>query len=476
MADEKSNSKKYRFVFEPMVPKGLLEPPEWAIEGLMPETGITCLFGKPGSFKTFVAIGMAACKAAGLEFCGRWVGPPCKGGYIAADAPKGAKLRAKAWVQAHQALLDEQDIDEDLLDANLKVLEIPVNLYKPGEVDEAIRGFEEQKFGVEVLVVDTLFHSSIGAKLTQPEEILPLLVQLRRLMEAVGAKACLLVHHTTKDGEEFFGSVSFLATVEAMIKSEWKDENTARVECKRMREDAFFSPFEIAFTKQKVKTRRNKKGVDEFEFLVVGGGAPAAKPMTKEARNLESMEWCLDILGGSATRAEWYEEVKNFTAKRENGKIVKEGWSEDKFDRLRRKLVEQGRVTGGGAQDVCYELVKAAKPGQAGGCGPLDPSGPPVPQAPANPGSNHPHPHSLLGNAGSAGGFDYPQTTRKRLCGWFARKWKRTKLGCAAAQQDGRNRERQHEHPQAPGGRRRHHSPAGIGLVRRSRQESHSTA
>jgi hypothetical protein len=106
-----------------MVPKELLDPLEWAIEGLMPLIGITCLFGMPGAFKTFEAIAIAACKAAGIEFCGRWVGP----GYIAADAPKGAKLRAKAWVQAHQEILDELEIDEDMLAANLRVLPIPVN-------------------------------------------------------------------------------------------------------------------------------------------------------------------------------------------------------------------------------------------------------------------------------------------------------------------------------------------------------------
>ena len=202
MADKKV------FRFEPMVPKELLEPLEWAIEGFMPFNGITCLFGKPGAFKTFEAIDIAACKAAGLSFCGRWVGPPCKVGYIAADAPKGAKLRAKAWVQAHQDILDEHDIDEDVLAANLMVLPMPAKLHKPDEVAEAIRQLKEESYTCEVLIVDTLFHSSIGAKLTQPEEILPLLEQLKLLMEAVGAKACLLVHHTTKDGEEFFGSVS----------------------------------------------------------------------------------------------------------------------------------------------------------------------------------------------------------------------------------------------------------------------------
>jgi hypothetical protein len=253
------------------------------------------------------------------------------------------------------------------LAANLKVLPIPINLYKPGEVKEAIAELKAHSFECEVLVVDTLFHSSIGAKLTQPEEILPLLEQLKVLMEAVGAKACLLVHHTTKDGEEFFGSVSFLATVEAMIRSEFKDSTTARVSCVRMREDAFFGAFEIKFTKQKVKTKPNKRGVDEFEFLVVGSPAPAEKRPTKQQRNLETMEFVLDFyLNGEATFTDWFEKVHEFTAKKQDGKVVKEGWSETTFRRYLNMLIEQGRVIDtGGAQGDCYSFVETeqAKPG-----------------------------------------------------------------------------------------------------------------
>jgi hypothetical protein len=43
------------------------------------------------------------------------------------------------------------------------VLDVPINLYKPKEdVEAAIREFKEQKIGAELLVVDTLFHSSIA--------------------------------------------------------------------------------------------------------------------------------------------------------------------------------------------------------------------------------------------------------------------------------------------------------------------------
>jgi hypothetical protein len=400
-------AKKFRYVFEPMVPKELLDPADWAVEGLMPLTGITCLFGKPGSFKTFEAIAIAACKATGLLFCGRWTGPPCKVGYIAADAPKGVKLRARAWFQAHQDLLDEQDIDEDILDANLMVLPIPVNLYKPNEVADAIIELQTQGFKCEVLIVDTLFHSSIGANLTKPEELLPLFEQLTLLMAAVGAKACLLVHHTTKDGEEFFGSVTFMASLEAMIKSEWKDETTARVSCARMRENPFFGAFEINFTKEKVKTKPNRRGIDEFEFLVVGSGAPAEKRSTKAERNLETMEFVLDFhLGNKATFTEWFEKVHEFTSKKEKGKVVKEGWSETTFRRVLKMLKDQGRVIVTAGQGEYYSLVysEQAKRARSG----VQPGGPGEPAEPPSAGST-----SLTGKWRKWRWFWGPATTAK---------------------------------------------------------------
>jgi hypothetical protein len=183
------------------------------------------------------------------------------------------------------------------------------------------------------------------------------------------------VHHTTKSGEEFFGSVTFLASTEAMIKSEWKDETTARVSCVRMRENAFFSAFEINFTKEKVKTKPNRRGIDEFEFLVVGSGAPAEKRPTKVQRNLETMEFVLDFhLGNKATFTEWFEKAHDFTARKEKGKVVKQGWSETTFRRHLNKLKEQGRVIVTAGQGEYYSLAytEQAKRARSG----VQPDGP----------------------------------------------------------------------------------------------------
>jgi hypothetical protein len=419
-----------KFVPRSIFMNKLVAPPEWAVDKLVPETGITCLLGKPGSYKTFGAIGIVCCKASGLEFCGRRVGPPCKTLYIAADSPQGVELRIQGWIKAHRGILEEMGLlDKDQPDLpfpNLLLLEKAVNLYKPPEVDEAIEDITELGIHAEVLVVDTLFHSSVGADLKLPEQLLPLLEQLRRLMEAVGAKTCVLVHHTTKDRDEFYGSISGIATVAAIIRFDRENETAATVTCVRMREGAPFDPFEIILTKQTVKTLPDKRGRAQFEVLVTTASAPAAEKINKKlASDLEKME--VAILARNwkkATYSTWCKVACEYSVERHlTGKILNKPWSEDKFGRLLKKLIEQGRVRKtDGSQGAEYEILfteraKKARKGifttetdtivttsskmNEGGSDEKEPVETTRTRIP------------LVGDAGSAGGFNYLQAPAK---------------------------------------------------------------
>ena len=227
---------------------------EWACEGYIPEDGITCLLGEPGSYKTFATIDAACCLATGLNLCGRRVGPPKNVIYIAADAGRGAAMRIIAWVISHREALEEAGVKlvtdgegrESL--PNLRLWPRAVNLHAaPGttgsaDVVAAMKDIEELGLSADVLCVDTLFHSAVGADLTAPKDLLPILGEMDKLMKKLGAKTGLLVHHTTKNGENYFGSVTFLASLSAMILFSKKTGGapTASVKCERMREGEFF--------------------------------------------------------------------------------------------------------------------------------------------------------------------------------------------------------------------------------------------
>ena len=325
---------------QPIYMNVLPTPMEWAVDGRIPEAGITCILGKPGSFKTFATIDAACCMATGLNCWGQKVGPPQKVIYIAADAGRGVEIRIRSWIISHLDALKaagiELVVDEEGRESlpNLLLYPHAVNLHAPPgkiakEVIAAIGDIMAKRLKADVLCVDTLFHSSLGAKLTLPEELLPVLGELQKLAEALAAKTCLLVHHTTKEGEEYFGTVAFLATVEAVIlfKAKPEDKTTVTVSCIRMREGEAFAPFEIQLQKVTVKTSPDKFGRTEQETLAVVPGAAAAPPKRSTYDDdLEFIVVTLKILMlNKATTKQLLAKVQEI--KRDKNGAVLRGWS-----------------------------------------------------------------------------------------------------------------------------------------------------
>jgi hypothetical protein len=350
---------------QPIYMNVLPSPVEWAVDGRIPEEGITCILGKPGSGKTFGMIDAACCMATGLDCWGQRVGPPRKVICIAAEAATAVKLRIIAWIESHREALEEAEVELVIDDQgreslpNLLLWPKAVNLHKPGDVYKAIKDIEELRLKADVLCVDTLFASSAGATLTLPEELLPVLEQLQRLMEALGVKTCLLVHHTNKKGEEYYGTIAFLATIEAMILFKAKDKTTLAVECVRIRDGEKFKPFELKLLNVVVKTKPDKFGRDEQGQMAVSPGL-AQRPMQKE--DLDFMEWVLAVqLGNRAPYARWRDEVIRLTPQKTDRKTgePKAGISEKTFDRRLKVIVEErgNAVLATVGQDGIYSVV-----------------------------------------------------------------------------------------------------------------------
>jgi hypothetical protein len=358
---------------QPIYMNVLPSPVEWAIDGRIPEDGVTCFLGKPGSGKTFATIDAACCMATGLDCWGKKVGPPQKVIYIAAEAGPGVQLRIMAWIFSHREALEAAGIELIIDDQgreslpNLLLWPKAVNLRpkRPGEpaaaVKAAIEEIEASGLRADVLCIDTLFSSSIGAKLTLPEELLPILIELAKLCDALKVKTCLLVHHTTKNGEDYFGTVAFLATISALILFEAKenDKTAVTVSCERIREGEAFEPFEIKFQKVTVKTKPDKFGRTEQQTLAVMPGTAAAKPKTtKLDRELDDMLLVLDLLlGNKATAAEWEKAMAEWMEKSK-----KKPWASSTFFERVKLLREQGRVVGGGGQGEFYSVATQIQP------------------------------------------------------------------------------------------------------------------
>jgi len=94
-----------KFVIEPWNEIIKLLSEEWLIKRLLPCQGLAVIFGKPGSFKSFVALDVALSVALGRSWAGRKVR---QGGalYIAAEGAGGLKKRISA-LKEKQALSNE---------------------------------------------------------------------------------------------------------------------------------------------------------------------------------------------------------------------------------------------------------------------------------------------------------------------------------------------------------------------------------
>jgi hypothetical protein len=322
------------YIHEPAVRQGLRPPVDWLFKHFLPANLLICVKGLPGAFKTFIVVTMACCIATGLPFLGKRT-KVRKVLFIAADDPDAVEGVIQAWIKQHREILEKEGIPLDL--PNLRVLKKPVDFYDPDAGPQAIEDFKDD--GFEVVIIDTLVHSAIGADLQGSKDPPVVMARIKEFMEGIGAKSGVLVHHSPKDGKGTYGSVFILASVSAIVDSEKVDKVTAKISCERMRRVAFFDPFNIILTPIKVEVQPDEDGVDEEDQLVIIGSAPAKKQSTKDEEDLFTMQIVLELKRkNKATYKEWCDAAHDHTTKKkvdEDGKmvIVKEGWSQKTFDR-----------------------------------------------------------------------------------------------------------------------------------------------
>jgi hypothetical protein len=389
------------YVHEPAARQGLRPPVDWLFKHLLPANLLICVKGLPGAFKTFIVVTMACCIATGLPFLGKRT-KIRKVLFIAADDPDAVEGVIQAWIKQHREILDKEGIPLDL--PNLRVLRKRVDFLDAKAVPQAIKDFKDD--GFEVVIIDTLVHSAIGADLQGSKDPPVVMARIKEFMEGIGARSGVLVHHAPKDGKGTYGSVFILASVSAIVDSEKVDKVTAKISCERMRRVPFFEPFNIKLTPIKVEVEPDEDGLAEEDQLVIVGSAPAKKQFTKDERDLDAMQRTLELCGNKATHAQWCKAAHDYTAIRKKGTdgvitVIKKGWSDGTFNNkltLARQVWGPRLVKSGEGQGATYTLLQPGAPEA------ITPKTTPV-----QPLQSHP----LRGDESAWGGFEGPQSTPK---------------------------------------------------------------
>jgi hypothetical protein len=120
---------------------------EWLIKHILPRRGLGAIYGKPGSFKSFVAMHVGLCCALGREWGGRRVHKTSVI-YVGAEGAAGLRKRKAGYVEALPDL--PADVDFALVSA------APNLGADPGDLPKLIATIEAAGIAPGLIVIDTL--------------------------------------------------------------------------------------------------------------------------------------------------------------------------------------------------------------------------------------------------------------------------------------------------------------------------------
>jgi len=163
-------------------------PVRWLVEGLIPAQGFAALYGKPGSYKSFVALYMAAMIATGAQAFGRTT----EAGdivYLMGEGGSGLKPRRDALIR-HYGLSPGVRVHFIRAQLNLRSTD--------ADGTAMIQAIQAQGLRPALLIIDTLAKAFGAGNENASEDMGAFILQCGRIQEELST-AVLIVHHSGKD-------------------------------------------------------------------------------------------------------------------------------------------------------------------------------------------------------------------------------------------------------------------------------------
>ena len=206
------------------------EPVRWLVDGLIPANSFVAIFGKPGAYKSFMALGAAAAIASGTEFLGRET-VQSSVVYIAAEGSAGLRRRRDAILKHHN------------LPADLPIwfIKAALNLATTtDDLDALLAEIRGLSISPSLIVVDTWARVTNSAEENSASEMGAAIAICGELQAQTGA-AVLIVHHSSKGSEQMRGSSAILAAVDAelyceKLSAEGSNERLGRLKITKMKD------------------------------------------------------------------------------------------------------------------------------------------------------------------------------------------------------------------------------------------------
>ncbi len=204
----------------------------WLIKGILPETGLSLLFGPSGEGKSFIAIDWACCVSTGMK----WNGHKTKQGhvlYIAAEGGAGIRKRVKAWMKFNgqeklknimwylKALdfSEENAVEQFKKELDSQYTTAPILDPDTGEC------IEEASFvSIKLIVVDTLSRCFGGQDENASTAMPVFIAMLEDFCRSHGAVG-LIIHHSNATGSRERGHTSLKAATESTFQCTASKDN-----------------------------------------------------------------------------------------------------------------------------------------------------------------------------------------------------------------------------------------------------------
>jgi hypothetical protein len=313
-------------------------PPEWLIDGLVPEDGLVVLYGEPTAGKSFLALDWGLSVATGVA----WLGHSVKQGelvYIYAEGVRGLRRRAEAWLQRNDA-------------PDFRALPVAVSIPDPKELSEFVKAVRSVGNRPRLIIIDTLARNFGEGNESIAQDMNAFVRGCDDLRARFPDATILVVHHPGKDHKKGArGSVALKGAVDAEFElTRSGDAITLKNEKQKDGEEAQPIPLELArVTLLEGSTSR----VIRPTGGPIGAGLTTSDP-PPDPRTVETYTGMLQVLAGfgsgGAKLQQWREAAD---------------CANDTFYKSRDRLVQAGKVIHGteNARYIAMEAIAGPGPG-----------------------------------------------------------------------------------------------------------------
>jgi hypothetical protein len=211
-----------------LVHAGELEPRpmDWLISGLFERDSLICLYGPAGSAKSFTAIDMSCCIAAGMDYHDRDAqqGPVI---YVAGEGFNGITRRLEAWSIVH---------DHSRTDLPLFVSNMPAALTDSQNLATVLAAIEATEQPPSLVVIDTVARNFGPADENSTQDMTGFIQACDQIRHAHQC-AVMLVHHVGHgDQTRARGSSVLNGAIDSAFRVTKDEAGTVIVDCTKQKD------------------------------------------------------------------------------------------------------------------------------------------------------------------------------------------------------------------------------------------------